>query len=332
MNNNDKHNYWADQITKNQHKKHEIHTIISIKERLHQKLGDDFWNIRPQFQARILRPKAKDHKSALIDLYFPFCKVGVEIDEQQHKRTKNADADRTLDLIQEILATQRELYKEIRIIPYIEREFEKGVNDVVDLIVEEYKKRRPKWNLNPFSFYSDKKEMDLADEIIFKNKQEMIGVMLNIKDYRNNAPGFPKNKFPALAYNGYDFYVLNENSLFTKKMNGKKKKGIERYYNVFSKDFKVFRMYSDRFEDPAKKIINEREMNQLAKRPKRVLGARSKNGVIFCGVYQFTGLKKDLSPKHSDMPYYHEFRQISKSFPFDLCRKKIVNPGEKQKP
>ena len=334
MNNDEKHNYWADQITKNQHKKHEIHTIISIKERLHQKLGDDFWNIRPQFQAYVLRPNAKDHNYALIDLYFPYCGLGVEIDERQHQRTKSADAKRTLDLILQIQATQRKLYKEIRVIPYIEKEFEKGVNEVVDFIVNEYKKRsiKPAWNLNPFSFYSEKTEMSLTDDVIFKNKQEMIGVMLNIKDYHNNAPGFPKNKYPALAQNGYEFYVFNKNSLYVKKMKGKKKKGIEKYFNVFSEDFSEFRMYADRFGKTSKKDINEREAKRLAERPKRVFGAKSKNGVVFCGVYEFDGLKKDLTPKYTDMPYYHKFKLISDSFSFDLCRKKIVDPGEKLKP
>jgi hypothetical protein len=326
MNNDDKHNYWADQITKNQHKKHEIHAIISIKERLHQKLGDDFWNVRPQFQAYVLRPYAKDHKYALIDLYFPFCAVGIEIDEQQHesKRSKKADVERTLDLIQQLQASQRMKYKEIRIKPYIEKEFEQGVNKVVDLIVKEYEscEIKPVWNLDPFSFYKNRKEMSVADDVIFKNKQELIGVMLNIKDYHNHAPGYPKNKYPALAQNGYEFYVFNKNSLYVKKMKGKKKKGVEKYFNVFSEDFSEFRMYADRFGDPTKKDINEREMMRLAKRPKRVFGAKSKNGVVFCGVYEFDGMKKDPTPKYAYMPYYHKFKLISKSFLFDLCRKK----------
>lgn len=327
MNNDDKHNYWADQITKNQHKKHEIHTIISIKERLHQKLGDEFWNIRPQFQAPVLRP---NHKFAFIDLYFPFFGVGIEIDEPQHENKKNmeADVERTLDLIQQLQASQRKIYKEIRIKPYIENKFEQGVNEVVDLIVKKYEEceTKPVWNLDPFSFYKGRNEMSVNDEVIFKNKQELIGVMLNIKNYHNNAPGFPKNKYPALTQNGYEFYVFNKDSLYIKKMNGKKKRGVEKYYNVFSEDFSEFRMYADRFEKTTKKTINEREMRRLTERPKRVFGAKNKEGVVFCGIYEFDGLRKDPNPPYSDMPYYHRFKLISTSFSFELCRKAIKSP------
>ena len=330
MNNDKKHNYWADHIEKNQHKKHEVYTIITIKERLHQKLGDDFWNIRPQFQAPVLRP---NHKYAFIDLYFPSFLVGVEIDEQQHenKKNKDADAERTLDLIQQLQASQRKKYEEIRIIPYIEEDFEKGVNKVVDLIVKKYEsyKTKPVWNnLDPFSFYEERNEMSVEDDVIFKNKQELIGVMLNIEDYHNNAPGFPKNKYPTLSQNGYEFYVFNKDSLYIKKMNGKKKKGVERYYNVFSKDFSEFRMYSDRFNNPDIRTKDEQKMKKQDKIPKRVIGAKSKNGVVFCGVYEFDGLQKDPKPKpqYLGMPYYQSFKLISRSFSFDLCRKIISNP------
>lgn len=326
MNNDDKHNYWADQISKNQHKKHEIHTIISIKERLHQKLRDDFWNIRPQFQAPVLRP---NHKFAFIDLYFPFFGVGIEIDEQQHENKKNKDADteRTLDLIQQLQASQRKDYKEIRIKPYIEKDFEQGVNEVVDLIVREYEssETKPVWNLDPFSFYKGKNEMSVKDEVIFKNKQELIGVMLNIKDYHNRAPGFPKNKYPALSQNGYEFYVFNKDSLYIKKMNGKRKKGVERYYNVFREDFSEFRMYSDRFNNPDIRTKDEQKMKKQDKIPKRVIGAKSKNGVVFCGVYEFDGFQEDPKPQYSDMSYYQSYKIISRSFSFDLCRKVISN-------
>ncbi len=185
----DKKEYIVNQLKRTYHKKYENYCITRIIHRL------DNEYIQFITQQLFKRP---DGKFALADLYFPQLNISVEIDEPYHLTQKEADKQRTLDIIkadQEIRKKYTGI-EDIILDPIEESRIEireessiEEINNEIDIVINKIElkisamgdKFVPWKNVyEPASYYIKKGFIEKNDNAKFKTIDE-IGKLFNIE-------------------------------------------------------------------------------------------------------------------------------------------------------
>lgn len=185
----DKKEYIVNQLKRTYHKKYENYCITRIIHRL------DNEYIQFITQQLFKRP---DGKFALADLYFPQLNISVEIDEPHHLTQKEADKQRTLDIIkadQEIRKKYTGI-EDIILDPIEESRIEireessiEEINNEIDIVINKIElkisamgdKFVPWKNVyEPASYYIKKGFIEKNDNAKFKTIDE-IGKLFNIE-------------------------------------------------------------------------------------------------------------------------------------------------------
>ena len=233
----DKKEYIVNQLKRTFHKKYENYCITRI---IH-KLDNEY--IQFITQQLFKRP---DGKFALADLYFPQLNISVEIDEPHHLTQKEADKQRTLDIIkadQEIRKKYTGI-EDIILDPIEESRIEireessiEEINNEIDIVINKIElkisamgdKFVPWKNVyEPASYYIKKGFIEKNDNAKFKTIDE-IGKLFNIEKV---SMGYKIHGYVPVVNDTEVKKVLDDN--------------IKRY---------VFAQYKDEIGNESKKFI-----------------------------------------------------------------------------
>lgn len=311
MTNDEKMDYWSKMIHKHDHKIHEVDCIITIRNYLIEKLGEDFWNIEPEFQACV---KRHNGKHALIDLYFPFCNIGIEVDEAGHIGQELKDLEREVDIIEQLKALGRPNYEVLHINCHDGWEVKKkDLYKAANRIVSEYLNlpNKIEWNdISGYEYYKDKTVLSAKDLFIFKNMSDAANTILRTHYYGNDVgtmQGFPKNHVDKNWK--YHFTSFYKDNVWVRKHTN------EFYYNDFAEDMSEIKMYSNIYDDPIKTERSKKYFEKLNDKIRIVFCKNKELKTMFCGLYRCEGIKKAETPVH-ECNYYEHYVKISDEYHF----------------
>ena len=203
--------YLARTLSRTNRKNYENFVINAIW----NKLGRD--DIEIVSQQYIPDPDDSD-KYYMIDLYFPALNIGIECDEEQHRKTKAKDDARDEAIYNTLYQYNKKGYKPIRIdITGLYEEVMKEINDAVDEIKEKIKELEktnlPEWVLDAEKYYNKKDVISIDDKVGFNTVYEACNIIIST-DYNGMQKScFTPEKFKNNAeivweknYNGYELW------------------------------------------------------------------------------------------------------------------------------
>lgn len=235
----DKKDYLVKTLSRTKRKDYENYVI----NRLYNRLND--LDIKPMTQKYVKKEVNGQKGYYLIDLYFPQFNIGIECDEQHHKKRVNIDTIRTEDIIGELGN-----YREERITVYDKSIID--INNGIDKIVKHIKTIKEeqikngifkKWEiLSPQEYYADKDKITIFDDIEFSTINETSNLIFGT-DYKGQQQAWFQIKtitdkqimawFPQLAIEKDNTMVASSNG-WNNTINDNKDTIFE--YNEFSKN------------------------------------------------------------------------------------------------
>lgn len=289
--------FWSNELNKHDHKRFEVEVINTVKLKLIEKLGNDFWNLKPSFQSYVPRP---DGHRALIDLTFDGLEIGLEVDEGQHNNNFDSDYQREIDIYEQMKMLGKDNFTIRRV--DVTKGFKikhDNINAFVNEVVERFQ-TYPKlvWDDKPgLVAYKSGDFIKFKDKFPFITKSDLFNTLLQecrwgkssghgasvIEPIYNNYGLFPskgwlQNTNPekelAKKYPNQKFYVRRENGW------NYKDKTKRCWYNQYSKDFKTIDMYTNEF-NYTNETTEDYEVQHIF--------IRKGDTVIYAGTYKMIG-------------------------------------------
>lgn len=212
----------------------------------------------------------------LIDLYFPQINLGVECDEDHHKRSRSSDEHRELGLFEVLSAVNKHPYEAFHIdVTLSFDEIDQKINECVEKIKTLTRERRQandfiEWtDINLSKHFKDQQIIHSYDDILFPTIASVVNnlMQLNKKSYQKGyfAPqGLdPQYKFwfPQLEINGqaqaFGWHnILSDDGEIITEYNDRAKKNLPTWDYRHTKEFLDYtRVVFAKVQDP---ITNKR--------------------------------------------------------------------------
>lgn len=305
MNIDEKDLYWANELNKHDHKRFEVEVINTIKEMLYRHLGNNFWNLKPTFQAYVLR---EGGKRALIDLTFDDLNIGLEVDEGHHHSQKEADKKREADIFEAMAAVGRTNFQIFRV--DVTSGFEKKRIDIESFVYAVREKVKDahlnklpiKWDDTPGVLkYKSGDTLRFKDMFHFYTKSDLFNTLLQTPKWGKAKPG--ENSVVESLYAKYN--IANQLTKCPLQHTNPKKELAKLYPNqkFFVRDDKRWnwkdanRVWcNDYAPDFSKVYMKTNEKNWDAERGDKNeiqhLFLSHKNEIMYAGTYKFIGIEK----------------------------------------
>lgn len=203
--------YLVRTLSRTKRKNYENFVINAIWNKLNR---DDIEIVSQQY----IPDPDNNEKYYMIDLYFPALKIGIECDEEQHRKTIEKDEVRELAIYNALYQYDKKGYEAKHIditMSYdkVKKRIDEVVDEIKDKIKELEKEGLPEWILDAEKFFSDKDEITIEHKVGFKREYEVCNIIFST-DYKGMQNGcFTPWKFKNNAektwkkyYDGYELW------------------------------------------------------------------------------------------------------------------------------